>query len=108
VNAEHPSVLIGLVVAIGAPIACGGFIVLVAAGGSFLKDGQRAWVERFVFAPLFVLVGVVSVASSVWQQKWWEAAILAALFGLSGPKVLRALVGRGRAAPPATPAETRG
>jgi len=77
-----------LAFAIVSPILMGGFIVMIGVGGSFLKPATRRWIERFVFGPLFFVVGAAGIALLTVKHQWVLLACLVGILALTITKVI--------------------
>jgi len=77
-----------LAFAIVSPILMGGFIVIIGVGGSFLKPAMRRWIERFVFGPLFFIVGAAGIALLTARHQWILLACLVGVLALALTKVI--------------------
>ena len=77
-----------LAFAIVSPILMGGFIVMIGVSGSFLKPATRRWIERFVFGPLFFIIGAAGIAFLTARHQWVLLACLVGIIALALTKVV--------------------
>jgi hypothetical protein len=102
VSADPMSLPEGMALALIAPIALGGFLVLIGVGGSFLKAPARVRIERYLFAPVIVVGCVALLANDLARREWLWFAAQAAVSVLVVLKLLSMFRSRTPPGPPAT------
>ena len=85
----------------------GGLIVLVGVGGSFLRPIARRRIERYVFGPLFFVVGAALIGLLLARHLWLQLACAALVFALTLPRVVR-MMRRPTGEPPPTASTAAG